>query len=67
SRKFAARAEWQPIILSVALPPGLVRQWALSGDLDTFYENVRWQQWREDVGAIFRCRIDVQREQGGRG
>jgi len=25
SRKFAARAEWQPIILSVALPPGLVR------------------------------------------
>ena len=24
SRKFAARAEWQPIILSVALPPGLV-------------------------------------------
>ena len=24
-------------------------QWALSGDLDTFYENVRWQQWREDV------------------
>ncbi|XNM46427.1 DUF2625 family protein [Escherichia coli] len=27
----------------------LVSQWALSGDLDTFYENVRWQQWREDV------------------
>lgn len=25
SRKFAARAEWQPLILSVALPPGLVR------------------------------------------
>ena len=25
SRKFAARSEWQPIILSVALPPGLVR------------------------------------------
>lgn len=24
-------------------------QWALFGDLDTFYENVRWQQWREDV------------------
>ncbi|EPC9770869.1 SoxR reducing system protein RseC, partial [Shigella sonnei] len=24
-RKFAARAEWQPIILSVALPPDLVR------------------------------------------
>lgn len=24
-------------------------QWALSGDLDTFNENVRWPQWQEDV------------------
>lgn len=26
--------------------------WAMTGDLDEFYENARWPEWREEVGAM---------------
>ena len=27
-------------------------QWALSGDVDQFYEDLRWPDWRSDVAAL---------------